>query len=115
MQFKQQIFERTKIYQNYQFILNKAENDGYLQMIYNVINRILSREMQYALDELSKIKQKNDYIDVKTLFTKNILIFKENLGLVLANSLNLLWKLKMDSVNINQYMTTKFGSQNGQL
>ena len=111
-QYLEKMFENSKIYQNYKFILTKVQNDGYLKVIFNVVNRILNKETSYAIQELCKIKMSNSKIDIKELFTKNIRIFKENLNLIIVNSVNQLLELKLKSMDVDKLIQQHNGDPN---
>ena len=72
-----------KIYHNFEFIFSKIKQDGYLQIIHDSLNSIFVKEISFAINELCNLKKTNPNINIKELFKKNLLVFKENLKIVL--------------------------------
>jgi len=45
-----------KAYNNFFAILNKAEHDGYIKSYLNFLDGVFRKELQYAINELNKLK-----------------------------------------------------------
>lgn len=80
-----------KAYNNFFAILNKAEHDGYIKSYLNFLDGVFRKELQYAINELNKLKQKQKRLDIRQLLENNIFIFKENLKLILMNGIEQVW------------------------
>lgn len=58
----EKVKEESKIYSNFNVIVEKADQDGYLTSIISSLNSILDKEVKYALKEIKKMKKmKIDY------------------------------------------------------
>ena len=101
--FYDKIKESTKVYSNYNLILDKAENDDYLSLFFESISYIFQKEMSFTVEELGKMPD-SEKIDIKHFLKKNIYIFKENLKLILMSSVDELWKLFTEKEKVDNFL-----------
>lgn len=71
------------MYGNYSLIFDKFIKDNYLEEFYGCVDRIFSREVNFAMNELHKMKKQDSTINIKHLLEINMYIFKENLKIIL--------------------------------
>eukprot|EP01017_Pseudomicrothorax_dubius_P011629 TRINITY_DN1438_c0_g4_i2.p2 TRINITY_DN1438_c0_g4~~TRINITY_DN1438_c0_g4_i2.p2 ORF type:complete len:107 (-),score=28.90 TRINITY_DN1438_c0_g4_i2:643-963(-) len=77
-------FQATK-YLDILTILQKLENEGYLNKIIDLLSRLCQEEHEFTLGELRKIGEKareDDFFDIREQFFNNTSIFKRNLLLI---------------------------------
>lgn len=101
--FYAKIKEATKVYTNYNLILDKAENDDYLGLFFESISYIFQKEIAFTVEELEKMPD-SQKIDIKHFLKKNIYIFKENLKLMLMSSVEELWKLFTEKEKMENFL-----------
>ena len=77
----------AKVVSNISFILDKMDRDGHLAVLRAAVDAVFSKEIQFAVGELSKLQRKAKQFDMKNQLANNSFIFKENLKLV-ANFLS---------------------------
>lgn len=79
--------EDLKAVNNFFAILNKAEHDGYITTFLVFLQDIFSKELKYAIQELTKLKKNQKKLDIRQLLENNIYIFKENLKIILMKGI----------------------------
>ena len=84
--FMNKIKERSLVFNNLKTIFEKGREDKNMDLIFETINSIFQKEINYAIEQISKL----DIINQETVFddilTKNIYVYKENLKLILKTS-----------------------------
>ena len=86
-EFYSQIKQDTMVFSNIMFIFEKIEEDHHLEDVTSTLKRVIEKELSFASQELSKLKQTYSDLDVHSQLIQNTLIFKENFKLIL-NSLS---------------------------
>lgn len=77
--FFKKVNNESRIFSNIGFIVDKLENDGFLNNLKSCYSLILDREVSFALEELTKVQRLGRGTDLKSQLTNNTYIFKENL------------------------------------
>eukprot|EP01017_Pseudomicrothorax_dubius_P011630 TRINITY_DN1438_c0_g4_i3.p1 TRINITY_DN1438_c0_g4~~TRINITY_DN1438_c0_g4_i3.p1 ORF type:complete len:292 (-),score=78.91 TRINITY_DN1438_c0_g4_i3:50-925(-) len=88
-------FQATK-YLDILTILQKLENEGYLNKIIDLLSRLCQEEHEFTLGELRKIGEKareDDFFDIREQFFNNTSIFKRNLLLIFQILVDDVWKI----------------------
>jgi hypothetical protein len=79
------IKDEVKVLSNISYILEKIEHDGFMRLIRDSFEKVISHEIVFALSELSKIEKKSEKeFDMKNQLTNNTFIFKENLKIIVG-------------------------------
>ena len=76
------IKQGVKILTNINFILDKLEKEGKLKKIEDTFQNILETEIDFAIEELSKLEKKAKKFSMQNQLKNNTYIFKENLKIV---------------------------------
>ena len=74
----------AKVVSNISFILDKMDRDGHLHVLRTAVDSVFSREINFAVGELSKMQRKSKQFDLKSQLANNSFIFKENLKLIVG-------------------------------
>ena len=96
-----------KVYNNFEEIFQKSKSDGYLIPILKNVTVIFKKEIKYAMSALLKMKEKNENIKINELLETNIYIFKENMKIIISNSIEHIYNLNMQKEKINNLINKK--------
>ena len=92
--------EESKVYKNYNFIMEKSEKDGYLKIFFDSLKYVFKNEMSFTITELKKMQKTDKKIKIKKMLETNLYIFKENIKLILNNCVEQVWGFCMK----NEYL-----------
>ena len=82
--FISKLIEKSTIYNNTIPIFEKSKKDKYTNLIYNSLNGIFNKEINFAKLQINKLDKEN--FNLEEILKKNIYIFKENLKLIIKSS-----------------------------
>ena len=106
--FLSKVEEEMNIFNNFQIIMEKSLKDGYISQIYKTISEIFTKELKYAVNELSYIKIKQETENIKSLLKTNLFIFKENFKLIISQSVEEYFNLLIENEEMDLYFKNDF-------
>lgn len=92
--------------------MEKALKDNYISKIYATISEIFTKELNFAIKELKYIKIKDEN-NIKRLLKNNLFIFKENLKLIINQSVEEFFNLFIENEEIDFLIENEFFKKKG--
>lgn len=97
---------QMKALSNVHNVLEKIIKDGNIKQIFSMVNDLLSKERQFAFDQLHEISKKNSW-NLSHQIKSNMQIFKDNLLVIMNQVIEFIFNFQFNEQKIKRFISSQ--------